>query len=340
MLFIYNNFAAKWKNLRIRLNNGISSETNEGRVEVTLDNGLNWGTLCSTNWSLREGNVVCQHLGLGYASQAQQDTKYGNSKTNPWSMVGTECRGNEQKLQNCQREKIYPQICNATNMKIARVKCSQRLPDLSIAVKEMESGYLESVPLHAIQCALEEKCVSRDAYAINRVNRNAERLLLRFRTAAENVGTADFSPYANFNEWQWHQCHRHYHSMETFAEFNVYDLKYKKVAEGHKASFCLMDSKCQPGFRQKYSCENRTQGISVGCSDVYDSQLDCQWVDVTLLPKNHHYILRVALNPQYLIGEISFDNNGAECLVNYTGDPRTTKIYGCKSAPLWLPNDL
>lgn len=63
--------------------------------------------------------------------------------------------------------------------------------------------------------------------------------------------------------------------------------------------------------------------------------LDCQWVDVTNLPPNRSYILRVALNPEYMIGEMSFENNGAECVLRYTGERSTTRVTNCTRSALW-----
>lgn len=74
----------------------------------------------------------------------------------------------------------------------------------------------------------------------------------------------------------------------------------------------------------------------MGCADVYTDVLDCQWVDVTTVPVNRRYILRVALNPEYKLGEISFENNGAECMLDYTGVHKTTRIYNCRRSPLWF----
>lgn len=69
---------------------------------------------------------------------------------------------------------------------------------------------------------------------------------------------------------------------------------------------------------------------------MYSHVLDCQWVDVTTVPINQVYILRVALNPEYMLPEKTYENNGAECVLHYTGDRRTTKVSNCKRKPLWL----
>lgn len=44
--------------------------------------------------------------------------------------------------------------------------------------------------------------------------------------------------------------------MEVFATFDIFDLDGRKVAQGHKASFCLEDSSCLPGVARKYNCAN------------------------------------------------------------------------------------
>lgn len=44
--------------------------------------------------------------------------------------------------------------------------------------------------------------------------------------------------------------------MEVFATFDIYDLVGQKVAQGHKASFCLEDNLCLNGVQKKYNCKD------------------------------------------------------------------------------------
>ena len=48
--------------------------------------------------------------------------------------------------------------------------------------------------------------------------------------------------------------YRHYHSMHVFASYDLVDEHHNRVAQGHKASFCLEDVQCKPGVEKKFHC--------------------------------------------------------------------------------------
>lgn len=110
---------------------------------------------------------------------------------------------------------------------------------------------------------------------------------------------------------------RHYHSMEAFSNYDLLDVfTGQTVAEGHKASFCLEDTSCDPGVRRRFACTAHTQvrlfvfllicspflqksislchfqGLGPGCYDTYHANIDCQWIDITDVPPGN-YVLKV-----------------------------------------------
>ena len=168
------------------------------------------------------------------------------------------------------------------------------------------------------------------------------RYLLRFDSQAWNLGTTDFRPAGSQYDWIWHSCHNHYHSMEAFVHYDLFNATTGlKVAEGHKASFCLEDSLCGRSYSPRYSCYSHEQGISVGCADLYGSYLDCQWVDMTGNGAGN-YTLRIHLNPRHLAVETDYTNNVAKCNVTMTSLYTTSLVMsvtscclGCK-AQYWI----
>ncbi|XP_072771385.1 protein-lysine 6-oxidase isoform X1 [Nerophis lumbriciformis] len=181
--------------------------------------------------------------------------------------------------------------------------------------------------MYNLVCAAQENCLASSASSAQQYD---SRVLLRFPQRVKNQGNADFLPNTPRHTWEWHSCHNHFHSME---EMSVYELLHantlQAVAEGHKASFCLEDTSCDEGYNRRYACTSHTQGLSPGCYDTYNADIDCQWIDITDVSPGK-YILKVTVNPKRNVLESNFANNVVRCDVHYTG--RAAHLSGCQTS--------
>uniref|UniRef100_UPI003AAFA44F lysyl oxidase-like 5b n=1 Tax=Centroberyx gerrardi TaxID=166262 RepID=UPI003AAFA44F len=204
------------------------------------------------------------------------------------------------------------------------------LPDLVPDPYAIQAGaYIQRMQMYALRCAAEENCLARSAYGPT-VRDIDYRVLLRFPQKVKNQGTSDFLPVKPRYQWDWHSCHQHFHSMDAFSNYDLLDvITGRKVAEGHKASFCLEDTGCEAGFRRRYACTAHTQGLSPGCHDIYAANIDCQWIDITDVPPGN-YILKVTVNPNFHVQESDFTNNIVRCDITYTGTYVQTR--NCRAA--------
>ncbi|XP_067857131.1 ectonucleoside triphosphate diphosphohydrolase 4 isoform X1 [Heptranchias perlo] len=302
----------------------------EGRIEVLAkkNGSLQWGTVCSDNWGIMEAMVVCRQLGLGFADHAVQETWFweGDRTADGVVMSGVKCSGTEMSLFQCRHHGQDLDCPSGGGRFAAGISCTESASDLVLNPQIVEeTTYLENRPMVMLTCAMEEKCLTSSAAGLPLLS--SFRRLLRFSSQIHNNGQADFRPKAGRHAWVWHECHRHYHSMEVFTNYDLLTLNGSKVAEGHKASFCLEDTECDSEERKNYQCANfGEQGITAGCWDTYRHDIDCQWIDITDVSPGE-YVLQVIINPNYEVVESDYTNNVMKCRCKYDGHRIWT--YNC-----------
>lgn len=191
-----------------------------------------------------------------------------------------------------------------------------QLPDLAVDEADLRASWIvEEQFFGQDHCAIQEGCVGAPG----------KRKLLKFNTTTPNHGPGNLflgdprhNPTFIFSE-----CHQHFH-FEDYADYRLFDMQGALVARGHKQAFCLVDLWRPPGStgsREPNFPDCGFQGISSGWADIYDRDLDCQWIDVTGVPDGR-YILEVNVNPARVIREVGYEDNVARTEV-CIGIPRS-----------------
>jgi hypothetical protein len=201
-------------------------------------------------------------------------------------------------------------VCCPVGSQCTAGECA--LADLSIHAERVgTSARLERRTFAANACVIQEGCVMAPG----------ARTLLRFDLETPNTGDGDLflgDPTANLDLFTYSPCHNHFH-FDTYASYELQDGDGNVVATGHKQAFCLLDWRAYaPGAPTEPVYDCSFQGIQAGWSDVYGSELDCQWVDVTDVPPGD-YKLKLSVNFARVLGESDFTNN--EALVDVTIAP-------------------
>ncbi|XP_048585093.1 deleted in malignant brain tumors 1 protein [Nematostella vectensis] len=103
--------------VKFRLTGG--SRESEGRVE--LFHRGEWGSVCDDNWRIRNGHVICRHLGYPRALSVSCCSEFGISPSRRIWLDDVICRGNEKSLMDCRHRELGLNNCN--QWEIASVKC-------------------------------------------------------------------------------------------------------------------------------------------------------------------------------------------------------------------------
>ncbi|XP_010887769.1 protein-lysine 6-oxidase isoform X1 [Esox lucius] len=254
----------------------------------------------------------------------REDIMVGDDPNNPYKYIGYNPYYNYYDAYYRPRVRSRPRYDNGNGYSTSYHQ-QGGLPDLVPDPYYIQvSSYIQRSPMYNLRCAAEENCLASSARGMADYD---TRVLLRFPQRVKNQGTADFLPSKPRYAWEWHSCHHHFHSMDEFSLYELLDPgTERRVAEGHKASFCLEDTSCDPGYYRRFACTSHTQGLSPGCYDTYNADIDCQWIDITDVPPGK-YILKVTVNPGHQVPESNFNNNIVRCSAQYSGT--SVQVSGC-----------
>lgn len=216
-------------------------------------------------------------------------------------------------------------------------------PDLVMVQQAFESSLYRDEIDNSDQCLREEGCLT--GYG--------NRTVIRFRTEILNAGEKDFfigAPPADIDaasiQWEYDQCHNHWH-YEGYARYVLFDENGVEIPIGAKNGFCVLDLECPSNITEKYTCE--FQGLTAGCRDIYEPNLDCQYIDITDVPDGKYTLVSVVNwdhSPDATGNfETDYGNNWAQVCIEITRSPNSNfigfqKILDCDTYVdcLGIPN--
>jgi hypothetical protein len=238
---------------------------------------------------------------------------------------------------------------------LASLARAQGAADLVLHVPTLaENAREELKPIAVDDCTLQPADACVDAPGL--------RKLLRFSVLALNRGTEDLflgTPTAGDPRFVFSQCHDHFH-FESFARYELRPRGGTTVVKsGQKRSFCIEDLRTDPDAPFARSCTGDPdceghgqcangvcqyncgyQGIQPGRGDIYESNLDCQWIDTTDVPPGE-YDLWVLLNTEEQLPEADYTNNSGTIPVTVgpssDAPVPTIKVRAKKKAKLGKP---
>jgi hypothetical protein len=180
------------------------------------------------------------------------------------------------------------------------------------------SAHVDQETFTSDSCEVAESCVRSPGL----------RTVLRFDGTIENLGSQDLvigSP-ANSGLFTQSSCHN-VSLLKNIMLYELIDPQTEQVVQvdnqdivGRKQGFCMMDiTQINASAPQgQYNCDN--QGITRGWADVYDSALECQFLDVTGVPPGEYH-LRLTVNPDGLFQETDSTNITVEVPVTIPASP-------------------
>jgi hypothetical protein len=197
------------------------------------------------------------------------------------------------------------------------------LPDLTVVTADLANWRLDQTEIPG-----------RTLLRLTTATPNTGAGPLELRGSSENPGVMQriYKPDGNFTErlagtFTFHPTHDHLH-FDNWVQFHLRSVTASNgvgpiVMSGAKTSFAVFDLESHntslPGASPSpvYS-SGIVQGLSVGWKDIYDRELDGQWIDVTSLPPGQYW-LEGGVDPDNHIVELDETNNFSRVLIDYTG---------------------